>query len=63
MNEQIAAAVEQQTAAADAINRSLKSMEANSDADSTKFNQLAHLQKDIESTAQELEAIINRYVV
>lgn len=62
MNEQIAAAVEQQTAAADAINRTLHSM---GDASSGKANasqELGRLKQEIESTARELENIVNRYV-
>lgn len=60
MNEQIAAAVEQQTAAADAINRSLQRISESSD--SSHANELSNLQQEIENTALELESIINRYV-
>lgn len=62
MNEQIAAAVEQQTAAADAINRRLRELETGAQSHSEQSSELARLQKDIESTASELESIINRYV-
>jgi methyl-accepting chemotaxis protein len=62
MNEQIAAAVEQQTAAADAINRSLRSMGDSTSKGANHANELGHLKQEIESTANELETIINRYV-
>lgn len=62
MNEQIAAAVEQQTSAAEAINGSLRRMSDSSGQGSRRTHELGRLKQDIESTAQELEQIINRYV-
>jgi methyl-accepting chemotaxis protein len=62
MNEQIAAAVEQQTAAADAINTSLRRMSDTSAKGGRRGQELGRLKQDIENTAQELEQIINRYV-
>ncbi len=61
MNEQIAAAVEQQTAAADSINRTLHGVgEVCSGAGHVE--ELGRLKQEIESTAQELENIVNRYI-
>lgn len=62
MNEQIAAAVEQQTAAAEAINGSLRRMGQSSGHGSRRSHELGRLKQDIENTALELEQIINRYV-
>ncbi|MCK5791127.1 MAG: methyl-accepting chemotaxis protein [Ketobacter sp.] len=62
MNEQIAAAVEQQTAAADSISRTLHSMGDASATGATQASELGRLQKEIQNTAQELENIVNRYV-
>jgi methyl-accepting chemotaxis protein len=62
MNEQIAAAVEQQTAAADSINRTLHSMGEESSSGASSAQELGRLKQEIESTAQELENIVNRYV-
>ena len=62
MNEQIAAAVEQQTAAADAINRTLHGMGDRSSGNAGHGHELGRLKQEIESTAQELENIVNRYV-
>jgi len=62
MNEQIAAAVEQQTAAAEAINGSLRRMGQSSGQGSRRSHELGRLKQDIENTALELEQIINRYV-
>lgn len=62
MNEQIAAAVEQQTAAADSINRTLHGMGEASTSDASSVQELGRLQQEIESTAHELENIVNRYV-
>lgn len=62
MNEQIAAAVEQQTAAADAINRTLHSMGDTSSGKANASHELGRLKQEIESTARELENIVNRYV-
>ena len=61
MNEQIAAAVEQQTAAADAINGSLQRMSGGNEG-ASHSHELERLQQEIQNTAQELEGIINRYV-
>ncbi|MCP5016665.1 MAG: methyl-accepting chemotaxis protein [Ketobacter sp.] len=62
MNEQIAAAVEQQTAAADAINRTLRGMGDSASRNDNQGKQLGRLKQEIESTAHELENIVNRYV-
>jgi methyl-accepting chemotaxis protein len=62
MNEQIAAAVEQQTAAAESINQSLRRMGESSVKGSRRGQELGRLKQEIEGTAQELERIINRYV-
>ena len=62
MNEQIAAAVEQQTAAADAINRTLHNMGDASSGKANNAQELGRLKQEIESTARELENIVNRYV-
>ncbi|RLU02111.1 MAG: methyl-accepting chemotaxis protein, partial [Ketobacter sp.] len=60
MNEQIAAAVEQQTAAADAISRTLHSMGDASSGKASSAQELGRLKQEIESTARELENIVNR---
>ncbi|MBA53622.1 MAG: hypothetical protein CMK89_04140 [Pseudomonadales bacterium] len=62
MNEQIAAAVEQQTAAADAISRTLHGMGDASSGKASSAQELGRLKQEIESTARELENIVNRYV-
>ncbi|RLT94523.1 methyl-accepting chemotaxis protein [Ketobacter sp.] len=62
MNEQIAAAVEQQTAAADAINRTLHTMGDVTAGKANHGQELGRLKQEIESTAGELENIVNRYV-
>ncbi len=62
MNEQIAAAVEQQTAAAESINSNLHRMSESSAKGNRRGQDLSRLKQEIESTAQELERIINRYV-
>ena|SRR3990167_802534 len=62
MNEQIAAAVEQQTSATEAINGSLRRMSDSSSQGSRRTHELGRLKQDIENTALELEQIINRYV-
>ena len=62
MNEQIAAAVEQQTAAADAINRTLHGMGDSASRNDNHGKELGRLKQEIESTAHELENIVNRYV-
>jgi len=62
MNEQIAAAVEQQTAAAESINHSLRRMSESSARGNQRGKELGRLKQEIEGTAQELERIINRFV-
>lgn len=62
MNEQIAAAVEQQTAAAESINHSLRRMSEASVRGNQRGKELGRLKQEIEGTAQELERIINRFV-
>ena len=62
MNEQIAAAVEQQTAAAESINHSLRRMSDSSARGNQRSKELGRLKQEIEGTAQELERIINRFV-
>ncbi len=62
MNEQIAAAVEQQTAAAESISKGLRRMSDASSKGSSRTHELGRLKQEIESSAQELEQIINRFV-
>ena len=62
MNEQIAAAVEQQTAAAEAINNSLHRISESTTRSSGRGQELGRLKQEIEASAQELERLINRYV-
>lgn len=62
MNEQIAAAVEQQTAAADSINNSLQRMSEATSEGASSSHELSRLQMEIQNTAGELESIIHRYV-
>jgi len=62
MNEQIAAAVEQQTAAAESINQNLRGITEATTKGSRRSQELGRLKQEIEGTAQELERIINRYV-
>ena len=62
MNEQIASAVEQQTASADSINSSLQRM-GQASSNSSHSTELTRLQQEIQTTAQDLESIINRYVM
>ena len=62
MNEQIAAAVEQQTAAADSINTSLQRMSEATSEGASSSHELSRLQMEIQNTAGELESIIHRYV-
>ena len=55
MNEQIAAAVEQQTTAADSINRSLTRMSEATEANARRSTECSRLNKEIESAVGDLD--------
>ncbi|PIE41105.1 MAG: hypothetical protein CSA49_04935 [Gammaproteobacteria bacterium] len=60
MNEQIAAAVEQQTTAADSINRSLSSMSEAVSAGTQRTAECTHLSSEIEGAVADLDRVIGK---
>lgn len=58
MNEQIAAAVEQQTTAADSINRSLSNMSEATEANAQRAAECSRLNSEIEGAVSDLDQVI-----
>ena len=59
MNEQIAAAVEQQTTASDSINRSLSRMSEATEANARKASDCSRLNSEIENAVSDLDQALN----